>query len=304
MTEFDKLDLMVAPIEDSKVKRPNLWSKTQKKYIPIPWSDPKWWCSWQERETTFPGVKDWYVIPAARKTYDYGGVEIGYWVLDVDNHEGDRFEEACEFLRSCNLPKSLTIRTPSGGIHKYYKCLAECVPKAVKGVTINGKTLPIEIKSNVGVVAPNGRDRVVIDDSPVAMLMPQGNTLFSKIAKLKPKRTPITKKETDPDFPIEKKEFPDVGSGERHDTLMSTACSLYARGCPPEKIQWWGKEFYKRTNRKEQPNEISNIVRDAMKYVDGEIDELLMGAETPPHDPRVPNTIARIFPGCEIWEPK
>ena len=68
---------------------------------------------------------------------------------------------------------------------------------------------------------------------------------------------------------------------------MATACSLYARGCPPEKIQEWGEEFYLRTGRKQQPNEISNIVRDAMNYVDedeaeaeAELEELKQEAET------------------------
>ena len=270
MTEFDKLNLMVVPIEDMEKfhKRPNYNG------LPVKWSDPSTYCSWEEREDVYPGVKDWYVIPAARSKYrSPEGVDVSYYVIDVDNHEGDKFKEACEFLRSCNLPKSLTVRTPSGGIHKYYKCLSDYIPKAVNGVTVDGKKLPIEIKSSVGVVAPNGRDRVIIDDSPVAMLMPDSNMLFSKLVRIKDSRPHGPRKETDPNFPIEDEPFPEVGAGDRHNTLMSTACSLYARGCPPEKIQQWGEEFYYRTNRKEQRNEISNIVRDAMKYVDEEEDE-------------------------------
>lgn len=306
MTEFDKLNLMVVPIQDPVKfhKLPNYNG------VPVKWSDPSTYCSWEEREDVYPGVQDWYIVPAARCKYrSPEGVDVSYYVIDVDNHEGDKFEEACKFLRSCNLPKSLTVRTPSGGIHKYYKCLSDYIPKAVNGVTINGVKLPIEIKSSVGVVAPNGRDRIIIDDSPVAMLMPDSNMLFSQLVHIKDNGPHLPRKETDPDFPIEEEPFPDSIPGDRHNTLMATACSLYARGCPPEKIQWWGEEFYRRTNRKQQPNEISNIVRDAVRYVDDDeavneqlLVELKQEAE---EEEKKPQTFEDIFPGAEEltgWE--
>lgn len=306
MTEFDKLNLMVVPIQDPVKfhKLPNYNG------VPVKWSDPSTYCSWEEREDVYPGVKEWYIIPAARCKYrSPEGVDVSYYVIDVDNHEGDKFEEACKFLRSCNLPKSLTVRTPSGGIHKYYKCLSDYIPKAVNGVTINGVKLPIEIKSSVGVVAPNGRDRIIIDDSPVAMLMPDSNMLFSQLVHIKDNGPHLPRKETDPNFPIEEEPFPDSIPGDRHNTLMATACSLYARGCPPDKIQWWGEEFYRRTNRKEQPNEVSNIVRDAVRYVDDDeavneqlLVELKQEAE---EDEAKQKTFEDIFPGAEEltgWE--
>lgn len=304
MTEFDKLNLMVVPIQDPVKfhKLPNYNG------FPVKWSDPSTYCSWEEREDIYPGVQDWYIVPAARCKYrSPEGVDVSYYVIDVDNHEGDKFEEACKFLRSCNLPKSLTVRTPSGGIHKYYKCLSDYIPKAVNGVTINGVKLPIEIKSSVGVVAPNGRDRIIIDDSPVAMLMPDSNMLFSQLVHIKDNGPHLPRKETDPDFPIEDEPFPDSIPGDRHNTLMATACSLYARGCPPEKIQWWGEEFYRRTNRKQQPNEISNIVRDAVRYVDDEEDvneqllvELKQEAEEEQKEIRL--ELEDIFPGATVLD--
>ena len=308
MTEFDKLNLMVVPIEDMEKfhKRPNYNG------LPVKWSDPSTYCSWEEREDVYPGVQDWYIVPAARCKYrSPEGIDVSYYVIDVDNHEGDKFEEACKFLRSCNLPKSLTVRTPSGGIHKYYKCLSDYIPKAVNGVTINGVKLPIEIKSSVGVVAPNGRDRIIIDDSPVAMLMPDSNMLFSQLVHIKDNGPHLPRKETDPNFPIEDEPFPDSIPGDRHNTLMATACSLYARGCPPEKIQWWGEEFYRRTNRKQQPNEISNIVRDAVRYVDddeAENEQLLVELKQEAEEDAQDNdvlTFEDIFPGAEEltgWE--
>lgn len=300
MTEFDKLNLRVVPIEDMEKfhKLPNY------KGYPVKWSDPANYCDWEEREDVYPGVKDWYVIPPARSTFIENGIEVGYWVMDIDNHEGDNYKEAIKFLRSCNIPPSLTVRTPSGGIHIYYKALKEDLPAPL------GRNkefdLPIEIKTSVGVVAPNGRDRVVIKDLPVAYFSITEDNPISKIAKLKSKRLNLAKKETDPNFPIEEEPFPEVGPGDRHNTLMSTACSLYARGCPPEKIQQWGEEFYSRTGRKQQPNEIRNIVRDAMKYVDeeegeaeAELQELKREAE------EKPLTFKDIFPGAEEltgWE--
>ena len=303
MTEFDKLNLRVVPIENMEKfhKRPNY------KGVSIKWSDPANYCDWEEREEVYPGVKDWYVIPPARSTFIENGIEIGYWVMDIDNHEGDKYEEAIEFLKSCKIPPSLTIRTPSGGLHMYYKALKEDLPAPL------GRNkefdLPIEIKTSVGVVAPNGRDRVVIRDLPVAYFSITEDNPISKIAKLKTKRPRIAKKETDPNFPIEEEPFPDVGPGDRHNTLMATACSLYARGCPPEKIQEWGEEFYLRTGRKQQPNEIANIVRDAMNYIDedeaeaeAELEELKQEAE---EEEKKPQTFEDIFPGAEEltgWE--
>lgn len=303
MTEFDKLNLRVVPIQDMEKfhKLPNY------KGFPVKWSDPSTYCDWEEREDVYPGVKDWYVVPPARSTFFENGIEVGYWVMDIDNHDGDNYKEAIKFLRSCSLPPSLTVRTPSGGLHIYYKALKEDLPAPL------GRSkefdLPIEIKTSVGVVAPNGRDRVVIKDLPVAYFSITEDNPISKIAKLKTKRPRIAKKETDPNFPIEEEPFPEVGPGDRHNTLMATACSLYARGCPPEKIQEWGEEFYLRTGRKQQPNEISNIVRDAMNYIDEdeaeaeeELTELVQEAE---EDEAKPKTFEDIFPGAEElvgWE--
>lgn len=303
MTEFDKLNLRVVPIEDMEKfhKLPNYQGH------PVKWSDPANYCNWEEREDVYPGVKDWYVIPPARSTFFENGIEVGYWVIDIDNHEGDKYDEAIEFLKSCKIPPSLTVRTPSGGLHIYYKALKEDLPAPL------GRNkefdLPIEIKTSVGVVAPNGRNRVIIRDLPVAYFSITEDNPLSKIAKLKQKRVRIAKKETDPNFPIEEEPFPEVGPGDRHNTLMATACSLYARGCPPEKIQEWGEEFYLRTGRKQQPNEIANIVRDAMNYVDedeaeaeAELEELKQEAE---EEEKKPQTFEDIFPGAEEltgWE--
>lgn len=305
MTEFDKLNLRVVPIQDPVKfhKLPNFNG------YPVKWSDPANYCDWEEREDIYPGVQDWYVVPPARSTFFQDGMEIGYWVLDIDNHEGDRFKEAIAFLKTCNLPPSLTIRTPSGGLHIYYKALKEDLPAQLgRNKEVD---LPIEIKVSTGVVAPNGRDRVIIRDLPVAYFTVTEDNPISKIAKLKTKRPRIAKKETDPNFPIEEEPFPEVGPGDRHNTLMATACSLYARGCPPEKIQEWGEEFYLRTGRKQQPNEIANIVRDAMNYIDedeaeaeAELTELVQEAEEDAQDNNV-LTFEDIFPGAEEltgWE--
>lgn len=297
MTEFDKLNLRVVPIQDSVKfnKLPNF------KGHPVRWSDQSNWCSWEEREDVYPGVKEWYVIPPARSTFFKDGVEIGYWVLDIDNHEGDKYEEAIKFLKECKIPPSLTIRTPSGGLHIYYFAPVEDLPAPL------GRSkeldLPIEIKVSTGVVAPNGRDRVIIKDLPVAYLTITEDNPIAKIAKLKTKQRAFPRKETDPNFPIEEEEFPEVGAGDRHNTMISTACSLYARGCPPDKIKWWCEEFYHRTNRKEQPNEIHNAVQGAIAYVDGmgdDVDELLEEAEEDQKE--IKNTLETIFPGATILD--
>lgn len=297
MTEFDKLNLRVVPIQDPIKfnKLPNY------KGFPVKWSDQDNWCSWEEREDVYPGVKEWYVIPPARSTFFKDGLEIGYWVLDIDNHEGDKFKEAIAFLKTCELPPTLTIRTPSGGLHIYYFAPIEDLPAPLgRNKELD---LPIEIKVSTGVVAPNGRDRKIERDLPVAYFTITEDNPIAKIAKLKTKRHTSPRKETDPNFPIEEEEFPEVGAGDRHNTMISTACSLYARGCSPDKIKWWCEEFYRRTNRKEQPNEIDNAVQGAIAYVDGmsdDADELLEEAKE--EQKEIKNELEAIFPGATLLD--
>lgn len=233
MNEFDKLDLMVVPIQDpiKFEKRPNYNGQY------IKWGDPKTWCSWQEREDIYPSCSDWYVIPANKCTYIADGIEVGYWILDIDKHDGDRFEEAIAFLRECNLPPTLTIRTPSGGLHLYYFAPVDDLPAPVAHDNATG--LPIEVKVHTGVVAPNGRDRKIIVDKPVAYLtVVEGNKL-AELTRLKSKNVKKTLKPINPNYQLP--EPTPLLEGSRHDTLLKEVRYHQDMGCPADKALEWLK---------------------------------------------------------------
>lgn len=226
MNNFEKLNLMVSPIEDPSFKRPSLHGQ------PLAWSKRKNWCSWEEREDVYPGIQDWYVIPPSLATYNFCGLEVGYWVLDIDNHGGDRFNEAIAFLKSCNIPPSLTIRTPSGGLHIYYQAIKDDIPKALAK-----SDLPIEIKSSTGVVAPNGRDRVIIRDLPVAYYTVEEGSKLASLARLKPRIHRKPRKPINPDYPAP--EPVALKEGGRHDFILKETKRLQDDGCPDETIRKW-----------------------------------------------------------------
>lgn len=77
--------------------------------------------------------------------------------------------------------------------------------------------------------------------------------------------------------------------------------------CPKHYSKWkkWGNPLEPDHTRKQQPNEIANIVRDAMNYIDedeaeaeAELTELVQEAEEDAQDNNV-LTFEDIFPGAE-----
>lgn len=230
MTNFDKIDFMVLPVEDATLKRPNLNGKS------LPWKTDEHYCSWQEREDLYPGIKNWYVVPSSLVSYSMNGVEIGYYVIDVDNHDNDNFAGAIKFLKECNIPRTLTVRTPSGGLHMYYWALRDAMPEQVMKANPTG--LPIEIKTKTGVLAPNGEDRVVIVDEPIAYLPVVEGSLFTEIARLTPKKKKrMQKKPVNKDYVVPEPEA--LPESSRHDTMIRKAKFLQDDGCPDEKVLDW-----------------------------------------------------------------
>ena len=293
MDYFEKENMLVVPVQvneyrGEKVKYPNYNPNYKKGMAPFRFcwqsdhSDN--WASWDEREDFYPDCSDYFVLGGlvTRGRYFKDGQEIGFGVIDVDNHgDTEKFNKTVEFLSSIGWDDTLIVQTPSGGRHYYFWCLADYMPNHSNGCD----EYAIEFKTKGGWLAPNGRDRIVISNKPIKRLQLTADSPFTKLVSIKEKKHYAPRRPTDPDFDIESVEFPDSAPGDRHNTLLSTITRLYAKGCPPEKLKWWGKEFYRRTNRKEQPNEINNIVRDAIAYVDSEatdLDELLADqTETP-----------------------
>ena len=230
MDNFAREDFMVVPIQDAKKfnKIPNYDDHL------IQWSQQKNWVSWQEREDFYPNCGDWYVIPPNYAKYSKDGMEIGFYVIDVDNHEGDKFKEAIEELRTWNLPKTLTVKTASGGLHLYYWTFADSLPHVRNDRTDNG--LPIEIKVHTGWVAPNGRDRKIIVDLPIAPLHVVAGTKFGEFAAFKKQYAgPKIRRPINPDYKLP--EIPSYPESQRHDNILKDIKKLQDDGCPPDLVE-------------------------------------------------------------------
>lgn len=230
MDNFAREDFMVVPIQDAKKfnKIPNYDDHL------IQWSQQKNWVSWQEREDFYPNCGDWYVIPPNYAKYSKDGMEIGFYVIDVDNHEGDKFKEAIEELRTWNLPKTLTVKTASGGLHLYYWTFADSLPHVRNDRTDNG--LPIEIKVHTGWVAPNGRDRKIIVDLPIAPLHVVAGTKFGEFAAFKKQYVgPKIRRPINPDYELP--EIPSYPESQRHDNILKDIKKLQDDGCPPDLVE-------------------------------------------------------------------
>lgn len=227
MDNFAREDFMVVPIQDgSKIPNYNNY--------PIKWSDQKNWVSWQEREDFYPNCSDWYVIPPLYAKYAKDGSEIGFYVLDVDNHDGDKFEEAEKEIKSWELPETLVVRTKSGGKHYYFWTFADALPRVRNDRKDGG--LPIEIKVHTGWVAPNGRDRIIEEDRPIAPLHVIAGTKFGDFASFKKEyRGRKVRKPIDPDFKLP--EIPSYKESTRHDSLVRDVKKLQDDGCPPELVE-------------------------------------------------------------------
>lgn len=282
MNNFEKLNLLVVPVQASEYKGERVKYPNYSKYY-RPGMEPRricWqadhsenWVSWEEREDFYPGVENWFALGGiiTRGKYFKDGIEIGYGVIDVDNHgDKEKFDKTVAFLSSIGWDDTLIVQTPSGGRHYYFWCLADYLPNHSNGC----EEYAIEFKTKGGWLVPNGKDRIIISDKPVKRLSLTKDSPLAKLASIKREQKFPQRRPTNPDFDIESVEIPSISAGDRHNTLLSMCMSLYHKGCPPEKIIEWGEKFYEKNGRREQRNEISNAVRDAIKYIDSNPSDL------------------------------
>lgn len=207
----------------------------------VKWTDPENWVDWEERFDFYPDSEDFYVIPGQKVTYDMNGVDVGYYVLDIDrgHKEGDevKYAQAIELLRSWKIPRTLTVRTAHGGLHIYYKSLAGMMP-----AQRSDSDLPIEIKSANGWVAPNGKTRKIIVDTDVAMLVPTNGTPFGDFVNVK-KKSVFRPKPRKENFNIENYKPPVVEAGYRHNTLLGWVTFLKEQGATEEELDIFIRKF-------------------------------------------------------------
>ena len=123
------------------------------------------------------------------------------------------------------------IKTASGGLHIYYKAPAEFLSRQCTAV-VDDKPTSIEVKVNTGWVAPNGRDRLIIRDLPVAIYYPKGDYPCGEAVILNANKLSAT--ENNEDTTVDICTFPttDRTEGKRHSVLHKTALTLRALGCP------------------------------------------------------------------------
>ena len=290
MDNFAKEDFMVVPIQDTGV----VWGK-----IPnydghgIKWSDQKNWVSWQEREDFYPNCTDWYVIPPLYAKYHKGCMEVGYYVIDVDNHDGDKFEEAEKEIESWGLPKTLVVRTKSGGKHYYFWTFADALPRVRNDRKDGG--LPIEIKVHTGWVAPNGRDRIIEEDNPIAPLHVVAGTKFGDFASYKKEyKGRRQRKPVDPNFKLP--DIPSYPESMRHDSIIRDVKALQDAGCPPELVEEYVDKVIENSpgSRQIRDREIKDIInwegaterlqvlvdrnKDDLKELEADLEDPLEGA--------------------------
>lgn len=270
---FDQLNLRVCPIQDpvNFKKRPNYNGHL------LRWGEEDCWCEWRERETIYPNCSDWYVIPGGKAQY-YDCVEWGYYILDIDRghaepgtpaaeEEERRYKWSIHILKNVwKIPESLMVRSASGGLHIYYKAPAEFLPRQCTAV-VDGKPTAIEVKVNTGWVAPNGRDRIIIKDAPVAVYYPKGNDPFGEAVNIKTKTFAPKEYVEDPSFDISTFPIPEATEGDRHLTLLKSALSLRAMGCPYDMYEQWAEEFFDKNGRQPQRDEIRNAWEDNRREV-------------------------------------
>lgn len=266
--EFERYDFKVLPIQDMTGtfhKRPNFDGHG------INWSEPDTWVDWQEREDFYPDCHDWYVLPPKYVDYYADGVTWGYYVIDIDTghakdeagkrEEAKRFQHTIATLKRWGIPRSLTVRTASGGLHIYYRAPIEFLPASTqKAFDENGTQLSMEIKTSVGWVAPNGRDRLVIVDEPIAVFFPkQGTPLGDSVGGMRKRAGSKIQMPVNPNFDISfLYPIKDVLSGDRHNYMLTQMIWLREHGCPKDKAVAWAEAFYEHNGRTPQRNEIEN----------------------------------------------
>lgn len=266
---FSQLNFKVVPIQDP-VKHKKIPNYDDHK---ICWGEESNWCDWREREGIYPDTQDWYVIPGGKAQYYEDGIEWGYYILDIDRghakpgtpeseEEERRYKWSIHVLKDIwKIPESLMVRSASGGLHIYYKAPAEFLPRQCTAV-VDGKPTAIEVKVNTGWVAPNGRDRTIIKDVPVAIFYPKGDDEFGKAVKLQPKKYAAKEYIEDPTFDISTYEIPETGEGDRHLTLLKCALELRSYGCPYDAYYDWAVQFFEKNGRQPQQHEIENAWED------------------------------------------
>lgn len=274
MNNFDRLNFKVCPIQDpvNFKKRPNYNGHL------LRWGEEDCWCDWEERDDIYPNTLDWYVLPGGKTQYFEDGMEWGYYILDIDRGhaapgtpeakaEEERYNWSIHVLKDIwKIPPSLMIKTASGGLHIYYKAPAEFLPRQCTAV-VDDKPTSIEVKVNTGWVAPNGRDRLIIRDLPVAIYYPKGDDPFGEAVKLKAKKFSAKEYIEDPSFDISTFPIPDVTEGNRHSVLLTSALSLRALGCPYDAYYEWATEFFEKNGRTPQQKEIENAWEDNRKEI-------------------------------------
>lgn len=269
MDNFAKLNLKVCPIQDpvNFKKRPNVDGHL------LRWGEEDCWCDWEERDSVYHDVHDWYVLPGGKAQYREDGLEWGYYILDIDRghaepgtpmaeEEEKRYNWSIHVLKDIwKIPPTLMVRSASGGLHIYYKALPELLPRQCTAV-VDGKQTAIEVKVNTGWVAPNGRDRQIIRDLPVAIFYPKGDDEFGKAVKLQPKKYAAKEYVEDPTFDISTYDIPETGEGDRHLTLLKCALELRSYGCTYDSYYQWATEFFEKNGRQPQQREIENAWED------------------------------------------
>lgn len=191
-------------------------------------------------------VVDWHF---SNENFNWGLATGRIVVVDIDPKNG-----GTENMNSLFLPKTMAVRTGSGGLHLYYKNtgldIRNSASKLAKGIDIRGTGGYVVLPPSIH---PNGNQYEWLGDAEIA------------------------------DFPIELRKKLDsvraqtpafiqptiIENGNRNDVLFRLACSLRQKGLLPESvIAAIQVENKKRCVPPLDVDEVEKIVESSFKYME------------------------------------
>lgn len=197
-------------------------------------------------------------------------------VIDIDKHDVDGFIFMREFVRANEAPpKTLTVRSGSGGLHLYYLFDDENLPRSSTNSSIG-----VDIKGEGGyVVAPPS---VVSETGPYSFVPGRGPgeveiaradatvlALVSEIIRRKERRLNSSSAPFDISSLV-------IRKGERNDSLFRFACRKRAEGRTDREVAAWAMIL--NSLFCEEPldeRELSQIISQACSYEPGANIELM-----------------------------
>lgn len=168
-----------------------------------------------------------------------------FWVLDIDNKEGE------EFVKSLDLPKTLTVKTPRG-YHLYWAWndVLKTKIKAREGIDIKANGYIVGVGSNI-----NGFEYEVVRRLPIATFPKE------KLSQL------YAQEKTNGEIKCWWEDaLNGVDTGNRNATAAKLAGYLFAKAIPKEMVLSMMAEWDKKNKPPLGQDEIKTVIQSIFRY--------------------------------------